>query len=208
MFELSCPACGAPVTFRNRVSTFAVCSHCHSELLRTDLRLEQLGKMAVLQEDYSALQLFTSGRYKNRSFLLIGRIRLAWERGQWDEWAMFFDGSAEGWLAEAQGQYMVSFPVPPERVVLADSPSVGSAISLDGNRYSVKDLKTVKCIFSEGELPFKAVLNQEFVSIDLNGENGGFGSLTLSEGSTVAFRGEYQRFDELALTNLRQLPGW
>ena len=54
-------------------------------ILRKDLNLEALGKMALLPEDSSPLQVGTTGRYQARSFTLLGRILQQWSDGSWSE---------------------------------------------------------------------------------------------------------------------------
>ena len=102
MKVLNCPSCGAEVTFQSAHTVFTVCKYCQSTLVRKDLKLEDLGKMAQLKDDPTPLQLGTSGKRKGE-FTLIGRVRVEWERGFWNEWYLRFDDGREGWLADAQG---------------------------------------------------------------------------------------------------------
>ena len=48
-----CPSCGAPVQFQSAASILAVCEYCHSTLVRHDLNLEDVGKMAQLQTEFN-----------------------------------------------------------------------------------------------------------------------------------------------------------
>ena len=104
----SCPSCGAPVVFKSAASIFAVCEYCQSTLVRHDQALEDIGKMAVLAEDRSPLQLGTEGRYKGVHFALIGRIQLKYSQGLWNEWHLLFDDMRTGWLSEASGEYVLT----------------------------------------------------------------------------------------------------
>src|SRR5215470_2643947 len=109
MVKVSCPSCGAPVTFQSTFSILAVCEHCNSTLIRHDINVEDIGKMAALQVDGSPLQLGVRGEYKGVSFSVIGRIQLRYDRGIWNEWHLMFNDGRSGWLGEAQGIYAVSF---------------------------------------------------------------------------------------------------
>src|SRR5262249_33845661 len=111
MITLNCPSCGAAVNFHSKASVFAVCSFCKSTLVRQDMNLEMLGKMAELQDDMSPIQIGTSGFFGGRFFDVIGRLKVFYSEGIWNEWYTIFDDGKEGWLAEAQGFFAMCFPV-------------------------------------------------------------------------------------------------
>src|SRR6187401_3465574 len=114
MPSAACPSCGATVEFQSVVSILSVCSYCQSTLIRHDLDLENIGKMARLKLDGSPLQLGVTGTFAGKRFRAIGRIQLQYERGVWNEWHLHFEDGRSGWLGEAQGLYTVTFltPVP------------------------------------------------------------------------------------------------
>ena len=57
-------SCGAPVRFKSSVALLAVCASCRSQLVRKDLDIESLGKVAELVSDGSVVQLGTEGRWR------------------------------------------------------------------------------------------------------------------------------------------------
>lgn len=210
MFQVNCPSCGAPVQFKSKASVFAVCTYCKSTLVRQDMNVELFGKMAELQEDLSPLQLGTRGRFNKKAFEIIGRLRIKWSQGFWNEWYALFDDERTGWLAEAQGFFAMSFPVVP----LPQLPSVSEIklsqeYPLEGSMlYQVDDIKTVTCLGSEGELPMAAYQGREGVSIDLTGPNDRFATLEYSPQETRLYIGQYEEFDAFQFSNLRTLYGW
>src|SRR6476660_8779808 len=109
MLKASCPGCGADITFQSSVSIMAVCEHCNSTLVRRDVDIEAVGKMATLQVDGSPLQLGAGGDYRGAAFTVVGRIQLRFDRGIWNEWHLLFSDGRSGWLGEAGGTYAVSF---------------------------------------------------------------------------------------------------
>ena len=98
MLKSSCPSCGAGVTFQSTVSIMAVCEHCNSTIIRHDVDIEAIGKMATLQVDASPLQLGTCGDYRGAAFTVVGRIQLRFDRGLWNEWHLLFSDGRSGWL--------------------------------------------------------------------------------------------------------------
>lgn len=209
--KFSCPACGGEVSFQSVSSVFSVCPYCRMMLVRSDLNIESYGKMAELPVDSSVLQIGASGKYQNKSFTLVGRLRQSWSDGFWNEWYALFDDSSEGWLAEAQGFYMISFPAPelekwaPQRGDLRP----GKMIEIP-QKYvlEVDDVKEATCVGAEGELPFRSPKGRKNLSVDLSGQNNLFGTIDYSEDGVRFYLGSYVDFDDLKLQGLRELNGW
>ena len=209
MFRVPCPACGAEVKFVNRASVFAVCEYCQSTLVRHDLNVETLGKMAVLNDDWSPMQKGTEGRLHGAHFALVGRVKLQWERGTWNEWCMWFDDARQGWLSEAQGFYYLSFPLDsPPALPKREELESGNTVPIGGTTYVIDDIKEATCIYSEGELPFAAMPGRRSTSVDLTSPGRGFACIDYSDEGVALYLGEFQNFDELHFSNLRALDGW
>lgn len=204
MKTANCPSCGAPVTFRSSASLLAVCGYCKSTLIRHDLNLENLGRMADLLEDASPLQLGAEGRYKNGHFALIGRIQLRYEQGLWNEWHLLFDNQKNGWLSEANGNFVITFPSPaPENIPAFDAARVGDALQLHGQVFQISNKETATCIAGEGELPFKIGAGYEAPVIDLASEQN-FATLDYSETPPLLYVGEQVALADLKMTGLRE----
>ena len=112
-----CPSCGAPVKFQWSSAVQTVCPYCRSILVRHDVNLEAVGNVADLPDDPSPIQIGTEGIYRNKPFVVIGRILYEYEQGRWNEWHLIFNDGTSGWLSDASLEYAVSFmrPLPPER---------------------------------------------------------------------------------------------
>lgn len=204
MKTANCPSCGAPVTFRSSASILAVCGYCKSTLIRHDLDLENLGRMAELMEDASPLQLGAEGRYRNSHFALIGRIQLRYQQGVWNEWHLLFDNQESGWLSEANGNYVLTFPsTAPENMPVFDEVETGSSLQLHGQAFQVVNKEVSTCIAGEGELPFKVGAGYEAPVIDLSNEQN-FATLDYSESPPLLFIGEQVELGSLSLTGLRE----
>jgi hypothetical protein len=202
----NCPSCGAEVLFRSAVSILAVCDYCRSTLLRKDLSLENLGKMAELLEDASPVQLGTEGRYQGISFTVIGRIQLRHAAGLWNEWHLLYRNGHTGWLGETPGLCAVSaLAPPPEDCPAFDELEVGRHLSLQGRDFQVVNLERVRCIAGEGELPFRVGAGYDSAVADLHGAGQTFATLDYSESPPLLFIGEQTGFDALSLTNLRDV---
>lgn len=208
MQKFNCPSCGAEITFQSSISVSCVCPYCRSLVVRHDKDMKAIGKMAELPADISPFQIGTTGKFDNVTFTLIGRMKIGWEDGNWNEWFMYFDDGRRGWLAEAQGALAVNFEVA-EKEAPVKFPKLGEHIKLQDKPFVVADIKEGECIGSEGELPFTAPQGRKTKSVDLLDNRGGFASMEYCPPEPIRiYMGDYVDFDNLQFSNLRELPGW
>ena len=207
--EVNCSSCGAPVVFQSAASVLAVCEYCGSTLVRHDLDLENIGKMAQLQADGSPLQLRAEGRYRGASFTVVGRIQLRFEKGLWNEWHVLFNDQRSGWLGEAAGIYAVSFlSEVKEAIPKFEALYPGQAVILRKASYEVINVEKAFCIGGEGELLFEIGPGYEAPVADLAGPGRQFATLDYSEDPPLIYMGEYVEFEELHLSGLKEFDGW
>jgi len=204
-----CPSCGAEVIFKSRFTSYTVCSFCQSLLMRSDDQLHFDGTMALLPSDMSVVQIGTKGTFLQTPFEVIGRLKVAWNEGSWNEWLTLEETGAQGWLAEAMGFYIytheISFPKDFPNLKELD---IGSEIMLQNLTFKVSDIKEVVCAGGEGELPFQVLEGLEGLSIDLRTASEDFSCIEVFNGSGRIFIGRYVDFDDLNLSNLRVIDGW
>lgn len=108
MQNVSCPSCGAQVQFRSTASIMAVCEYCKATILKDADSVKDLGKMSDVLEDYSPIQIGTSGVFGGHGFTVIGRIQLRWSAGLWNEWSILFDDGRASWLSDSSGLYTLT----------------------------------------------------------------------------------------------------
>lgn len=114
MKKFQCPSCAAEICFQSNVSVYAVCKYCASMVVRRDVDVQAIGTMAALPEDMSPFQIGTQGLYRGQMFGVVGRMKMGWSDGMWNEWFIISDNGLKGWLAEAQGTYAVCFELEEE----------------------------------------------------------------------------------------------
>lgn len=207
--NFSCPSCGAEVKFKLRSSVFGVCGFCALMIVRHDLSLESFGKMVQMPVDMSPLQIGTQGMLDRDRFEIVGRRRVGWSAGFWNEWYLAFSSNKEGWLSDAQGNIMISFPsTPNSKLPPIQDIKPSSKILIDHVSYSVNDVLNVRTIASEGELPFKGKPDDQSISVDLMSGRDLFANLEIAEEETRFYIGKYFEFPDLKLQNLRSIDGW
>eukprot|EP01034_Spumella_vulgaris_P031057 gene31059-38387_t len=134
----------------------AVCEYCNTRVLKDADAVKDLGKMSSVLEDYSPLQIGSSGVLGGRAFNVIGRIQLRYSAGMWNEWYLMFDDGATSWLGDSSGLYTVTSAretLPP--LPAFDQLQAGEMVRVGAERLMVAEVRTADCIGGQGELPFK-----------------------------------------------------
>ncbi|TGK23881.1 DUF4178 domain-containing protein [Leptospira stimsonii] len=228
MLELSCPNCGAPVPFQNKASIYGVCPNCKTLTVQKNQSLESLGKVGELVPDLSPIQVGTSGKTKDGiQFQVVGRIQQQYSLGTWNEWHAISQDGKSMWLAEAQGQFMVTelrptakaeiFPehdpiqdleTPPDVYFITSKTSkqllrAGDTLKLDNDLWMIREIGVATCVGGEGELPVGFESGTTSVLLDLANDQGWFATLDYSHTPPLYFRGKVYSFDQIEFINLR-----
>lgn len=180
---VACPSCGAEVTFRSHASVMAVCEYCNTSVLKDADSVKDMGRMSAVLEDYSPVQINTSGVLGGRQFTVVGRIQLQYSAGMWNEWYLLFDDGATGWLGDSSGQFVFTSARQTSGALPAfGSLSPGNFTTVEGRRYTVAEVRTAQCIGGQGELPFKVGDGWRAQVADLR-DGASFATLDYSDGA-------------------------
>ena len=204
----TCPNCGAKIVFKWSSSVQTTCEFCKSILVRTDVDLTKVGQLADLPPDISPIQLNTEGVYKNRAFVVIGRILYEYEQGGWNEWNLMMNDGGSGWLSDAQQEYAVSFAIPGQKLPALSQLQVGQQYLWSGQQYTMSVITPAHYRGVQGELPFQFWDKTDVTFADFRTETGKFATLDYSDKEPALYLGEFVEFEDLKLKNLRQFEGW
>lgn len=205
----SCPNCGAPVRFLWAQAVQTTCSYCKSVLVRRDLDLERVGLQADFPLTGSPIQIGTEGRWRGKSFVVVGRITYQWDRGRWNEWHCVLNDGTSAWLSDAQLEYAMTVPASPTGPLpQLDTVRVGDTFYWSDVAYIVMNVLEAQYVGTEGELPFTSFDKQRSTFVDLSSDDGAFATVDGTERPPLLYLGEYLQFDDLALQHLRQFEGW
>jgi uncharacterized protein DUF4178 len=207
----SCPNCGAPIEFLWSSAVQTTCPFCRSILVRHDVDLEKVGEVGDLPPSASPIQLQTQGVYRGRPFTVVGRIIYEYGRGGWNEWHVLLDDRESAWLSDAQAEYAMTREIEDAAdLPTASAVRVDSTYALAGKVFRVVSLTRARYRGVEGELPFEYWNKREVLFADLEAPGEQFATIDYSDGddAPTLYVGEWLSFDELQLSNLREIAGW
>jgi len=204
----NCPNCGAKITFQWSSSVQTVCEYCKSILVRTDVDLKKVGEVADLPSEKSAIQLNTEGIYKNKAFVVTGRILYEYDQGGWNEWHVAMNDGTSAWLSDAQEEYAVSFPLSVQKLPAESQLQVGQQFNWNGESYSLSAITKAHYRGVQGELPFEYWDKTDVLFADLRSASRKFATLDYSDEEPALYLGELVEFEDLKMKNLRQFEGW
>jgi hypothetical protein len=150
--------------------------------------------MSAVLEDYSRIQLGTSGTFGGRGFTVVGRIQLRYDAGMWNEWFLLFDDGGNGWLGDSSGMYVLTTPRDAGTAWPAfDQIRPGREVELAGgrepaSRYVAAERRVAQCIGGQGELPFVVGAGWQARVADFR-QGAQFATLDYSDGDTPVLYG-------------------
>jgi len=206
-----CPGCGAPIEFKMGSSVSAICQYCSTTVRRTDRGLENMGKVAAIADTPAIVAVGDSGTIGDQGFQVLGKVQLNHDMGGvWDEWYLGFNNGQWGWLAYAQGLFMVTWKVEPTPPVPPMSDlRVESNVSF-GERgyYRIVELKQATIASAQGELPFTPQPGEARYYADMHGPNSGFGTIDWGQGTdpVEVFLGYQLTESQLRITQQVERP--
>jgi hypothetical protein len=201
--SFECPSCGAPMKQSTPAARTLVCAHCGQTSHLNAESLEAVGDQHLLIDYGSRLAIGQTGRYFGREFMVLGRLRIDYEDGFWDEWYIqFLDNGETGWIQEDDGSFVLFTEAGRLRQRLnLDGVKVGSFVPLttDMDKVFITSKSKASVNGGEGELPFRIIPGQQadFVDGILDGE---VISVELLAEDNVLFRGKPLELEELELS--------
>ena len=112
--------------------------------------------MSDVLEDYSPVQIGTTGVFGGRGFTVIGRIQLRYTAGMWNEWYALFDDGTAAWLGDSSGLFTLTTERKSEQALPAFEDIVpAQSYPIAGHDYTAAEVRIADCIGGQGELPFR-----------------------------------------------------
>jgi hypothetical protein len=193
---------------KNRFSVLIECAYCHNSFRKNKNGVDELGKISSLPPDMSFIQIGTCGTFQGDNFSVIGRIKVSWEQGNWNEWIAQFENGKIGWIGDFIGRLTVSFKDPSHSCIDFTSLSVGQHLTIGNKMMTITDIKKVNYIGFEGEIPFERQMGDVGFSVDLQSQNEDCAFIDHFHNQTNIYVGCFIDADDLKLENIRLIDGW
>jgi len=206
IFHTTCPSCGGPVHSHSASAKTLVCPYCRSLLIRDGAGVHDSGEDSAPFEDYSPLQIGTTGHDQGQNFTIVGRLQARYDAGVWNEWNLYYDDGSSGWLSESGDQYVLTRPATTSAALprFADIRAGESRLIVDGHTYLAADVRdiTLERASAEGELPYPFNGTRHNRVADYRSENH-FLTLDYGEDPPEIYIGRGVTLADLTLANIR-----
>jgi hypothetical protein len=155
-----------------------VCGHCRTASVVQRSGLELAGLVAPLVELGSRLSVGQNVRVRGRHWVVLGRVRYAYDDGVWDEWTLASTEGTHAWLHEDEGDLTLFTRREEQRDPSFTAPEVraGSTTRLGGRDVFVSERGSGRVEGAEGQVFAKLVPDTSFFYVD-----------GLADGATVSF---------------------
>ncbi len=158
--EFECPSCGGRIKRENPASKSLSCPYCGQTSHLYDDKLSPKGQQHLLIDYGSMLHVGMTASLQGRRFRVLGRLRIAYEDGFWDEWYVhFLNDNAEGWIQEDDGSFVAFESVEEMEDINYHDVKVGSYFTFNPTYADVfiTSKSRAQVEGGEGELPFRIV---------------------------------------------------
>ena len=157
-----CPSCGSQIDQKHPGSRTLVCSYCgQTSHLNAD-SLQSAGDKRLLIDYGSALKIGMQAKWKGKDFQVLGKLRIDYDDGFWDEWYIqFLDDGSEAWIQEDDGSFTL-FKKDKElsHTLNMDAITVGAWEDLGlgkNEKVFITSKSKAHVNGGEGELPFRII---------------------------------------------------
>ena len=204
---LQCPDCSRLINFTSDKTTITRCTACGTVVWRQMDGSVIAKPQHTINEITEIIQPGTTGRWKEKNFIVLGRFRAWFEEFVFNYWTIQFADGEIAWLGEGYGIYSILQPIPfPENIssksLHALSPSHQKELMTDKSFMLREKEQAVKWQI-EGEL-FAPKPETSFSLFDFSSGDGKHISIfEWGQLNLFAYEVSYVPFSSLSLQQLR-----
>lgn len=205
----TCPNCSKSVQRKLKDSVLVLCPKCSTKVFGT---VEIKPHMEGVPFDLSVLQIGSKGKYKNRKFEIVGRIRIQMKDDFRSIWCAEYESTKPLWIVQSLENIAfaedIFNPFPPSSNF---DTRAGATVSM-GDKTKLKIIFVGACIrmACEGEIARFPFLDEEFVFVHAANERGNTAIIVTqgSKGGTELLWGETKQLEDVAFQNTRTFDDW
>ena len=173
--KLTCPKCASPLELKNAGrSKSIVCPSCGSQIDLTSPDYQILGQVGRrLDPQVTQFKVGMHGPLDGQDFEIIGRVVYHDEEDDiWDEWLLLSAAGEYVWISDSENEGMALWrgfvptePVEPGKI------AEGMRLNLRNATVTVRDVGRANIDYLEGELTWKAKVNDKMNYAEADGAN-------------------------------------
>jgi hypothetical protein len=173
--EFKCPSCGAANVVTNPGILMKVCDFCKTAIYWDKESALRAGNKSMDLPRSSRFRVGATGKLGQHEFTVLGRLRYAHEKGEWDEWFIEMQGGKIQWLAEDEGELFLEKPLKlTAQVPSHDQLEPGMQIALNDRTGVIEEIGEARCVGGEGQIPFQIEIGETYPYADGTGADGSF----------------------------------
>ena len=204
----SCPACNTIHKVQLHSASLIACRVCH-EIVAEAVTESEKPKAARIPDDWSFLQIGTTGVFKEYNFTVIGRVRLQLRNDYKNFWCTIYDGGKCLWIAESFGSFALFTASWVEVKNDLSQLHAGKKVIL-ANNVTLRGDYVEKCegISYTGEIGLWNLFYPGFFLIQASNNSGQTAFFTIRKNERHVLTGEKVTLEELNLKNILTWDEW
>jgi hypothetical protein len=204
----NCPACSTVHKVQLHSASLIICRVCN-EIVADAVSGSEKPVAASIPDDWSFLQIGTTGVYKEYKFTVIGRLRLQLRNDYKNFWCTLYDDGKCLWIAESFGSFALFTSSWQEVKNDLSQMHAGKKIIL-ANKVNLHAEYVEKCesISYAGEIGPWNLFHPDFFLIQASNTGGQTAFFTIQKKEGYILTGEKVTLEELNLNNILTWDEW
>jgi hypothetical protein len=206
----TCPECKRTITIKSYATNVIICPHCYAPVQKLERYLKERINLVIAKDDLTPIQIGTHGKWNDKMFEIIGRVRCVYSEGFTNNWTMLFDDDTIMMLVEDCGEFAVYEKVAMENNVyfsrVAHMDYGADTVELNPGKQYILERKSV-C--TDMEVEGETWLfddNRKFNCLEVGGQGAGrYVLIETGKKDYITFKIHYHSLAELECKELRKL---
>jgi hypothetical protein len=206
----TCPECKRTITIKSYATNVIICPHCYAPVQKLERYLKERINLVIAKDDLTPIQIGTHGKWNDKKFEIIGRVRCVYSEGFTNNWTMLFDDDTIMMLVEDCGEFAVYEKVAMENNVyfsrVAHMDYGADTVELNPGKQYILERKSV-C--TDMEVEGETWLfddNRKFNCLEVGGQGAGrYVLIETGKKDYITFKIHYHSLAELECKELRKL---
>lgn len=103
----TCPECTRTIAIKSYATNVIICPYCYAPVQKLERYLKGRINLVIAKDVLTPVQIGTYGKWNDKKFEIIGRVRCVYNEGFTNNWTMLFDDDTIKMLVEDCGEYAV-----------------------------------------------------------------------------------------------------